>query len=202
MARCCRFFLISPRSNHLYLAVSRGASPLHRTPLTMDGNRKYRQHGYQDSGKMNGSSDRKDQYHEGEYYGSRPPLDVPRIPRMVRSVAASRCFSCSNQLPAGFDFLLPCPKCGAALHVCSQCGFMDSSARFQCSRPIGERVAYKDKLNECSFFAPRITVARETNSVAPAVNRPSTPISAAVPVPRKVQDARAAFEDLFKKLPE
>lgn len=158
----------------------------------MDGDRKYKQAGYQDS-----SRDKKpDHYVNGEYYGPRAPIDGPRTPRLVQSVAASRCFNCSTPLPAGFDFLKPCPKCATALHCCSQCGHMDSSARFQCLAPIPERIAYKDKPNDCALFSPRITVARDT---APPVTSQQKPVAPPAGVPRKVQDARTAFDNLFKK---
>ncbi len=154
----------------------------------MDGDRKYKQPGYQDK-------------REGEYHAPRTPVDGPPTPRLVRSVAASRCFNCSNVLPAGFDFTEPCPKCAVALHCCSQCGHMDSSARFQCLQPVPERIPYKDRANECTFFSPRITVARDT--AAPVAPKPAgLPLVAAPNVPRKVQDARTAFDNLFKKTSE
>ena len=170
----------------------------------MDGDRKYKQAGYQDSSseKTNGGGSKADHYINGEYYGPRAPLDGPRTPRLVRSVAASRCFNCSNALPAGFDFLEPCPKCATLLHCCSQCGHMDSSARFQCLQTIPERIPYKDKSNECKLFSPRITVARDTAAPVTAPNAKPSPVTAAPNVPRKVQDARNAFDNLFKKTPE
>ena len=79
---------------------------------------------------------------------------------------------------------------------------MDSSARFQCLQTIPERIPYKDKANECTLFSPRITVARDTAAPVTAPNAKPTPITAAPNVPRKVQDARNAFDNLFKKNPE
>jgi hypothetical protein len=154
----------------------------------MDGDRKYKQPGYQDR-------------REGEHHAPRSPVDGPPTPRLVRSVAASRCFNCSNVLSAGFDFAEPCPKCGVALHCCSQCTHMDSSARFQCLQPIPERIPYKDRANECPQFSPRITVARDTAAPV-AAKSAAVPLVAPPNVPRKVQDARTAFDNLFKKTSE
>ncbi len=51
------------------------------------------------------------------------------------------------------------------------------------SQPIPERIARKDERNSCTFYSMRVRVEKET----------STPM-AATP-----QDARQAFEKLFKK---
>ena len=167
----------------------------------MDGNQKYKQAGYQDSSseKTKVGGNKADHYSNGEYYGPRAPLEGPHAPRLVRSVTASRCFNCSNPLPAGFDFLQPCPKCATLLHCCAQCGHMDSSARFQCLQTIPERIPYKDTTNDCTRFSPRITVARDTAAPVTAPNTKPTPVTAAPNVPRNVQNARDAFDNLFKK---
>lgn len=162
----------------------------------MDEDRKYRQQGYMDSP----GGERRDQ---DRGRGPRPklPLDVtgPRLPRLVQSVAASRCYSCSATLPGGIDFAGTCPKCGAELHCCKQCAYFEPSTRFQCRKSIPERIAVKDKANECELFSPRVTVARDV--------RP--PVAEPIPVrnggtsqsngPRTADDARAAFDSLFKK---
>ena len=129
----------------------------------MDEDRKYRQHGYQDSTGANRATLRQKPLHEG-FGPMRNPLDItaPRLPRMVQNVTASRCFNCGNTLPAAYDFAQPCPKCATELHCCKQCAFFDSAATFQCTKPIPERIAAKDKKNECQFFSPRVTVARES----------------------------------------
>ena len=115
----------------------------------MDGDRKYRQHGYQDTDR-NGDSFRSERPRTS---GPKPPLDVtgPKLPRLVQTVAASRCFNCSVQLLADTDFSGKCPKCGAALHCCKQCVNFDSSTRFQCLKPIKERIALKDQANACEL---------------------------------------------------
>ena len=160
----------------------------------MDGDRKYRQHGYHDSDRGNGSyrPDRPKQQ------GPKPPIDVtgPKLPRLVQNVVASRCFHCAATLPPDIDFRGNCPKCGKGLHCCKQCVHFDSSTRFQCLKPIPERIAVKDLPNSCELFSPRVTVARDalpSTSVARASENGS------FAAPRNANDARAAFDSLFKK---
>jgi hypothetical protein len=160
----------------------------------MDSDRKYRQQGYMDSDRdgrgFRGGEDRP------RPQGPRPPIDItgPRLPRLVQHVAAARCFSCSTTLPPDVSFSGNCPKCNAELHCCKQCTHFDSSTRFQCLKPIPARIAIKDKANQCNLFGPRVTVAREgtaAQSMGPQV---------AVDAPRSPDDARNAFDRLFKKL--
>jgi hypothetical protein len=160
----------------------------------MDGDRKYRQHGYQDS-------DRGSQSYRSErprQPAAKLPIDVtgPKLPRLVQNVVASRCFSCAVTLPPDIDFKGTCPKCGAALHCCKQCVHFDSSARFQCVKPIPERIPIKDQANLCEFFSPRVTVARDALPAGPMVRNGDHSLNAA---PRNANDARAAFDSLFKK---
>jgi hypothetical protein len=62
-------------------------------------------------------------------------------------------------------------------------------------KPIQVRIAVKDKQNECTLFSPRVTVAREGTA-----NGPSTAVpTAGPPAPRSPEDARSAFDKLFKK---
>jgi hypothetical protein len=58
------------------------------------------------------------------------------------------------------------------------------------------RIAVKDKLNDCSLFTPRVTVAREGTSNGPTAAPPAT---VGPPAPRNPEDARSAFDKLFKK---
>jgi len=101
----------------------------------------------------------------------------------------------------GIDFAANCPKCSSALHCCKQCTHFEPSTRFQCLKPIPERVNKKDQANTCTFFKQRVTVARDTPGGrqvlggGPANSRPLEQISA----PRSSQEARAAFDSLFKK---
>ncbi|HPQ16546.1 MAG TPA: hypothetical protein PLP04_15040, partial [Bryobacteraceae bacterium] len=128
----------------------------------MDNDRKYRQRGYMES-------DREAQSRrsaERPRLGPRPPIDItgPRLPRLVQTVVASRCYNCATTLPAGTDFKGTCPKCNAALHCCKQCAHFEPSTRFQCLKPIPARIAVKDQANECTWFSPRVAVARDATS--------------------------------------
>jgi hypothetical protein len=167
----------------------------------MDSDRKYRQNGYNDSGNHsnNGHSNGNGFGQKPKPSGPRLPIDVtgPRLPRLVQSVAASRCYSCASTLQPGTDFTGPCPKCGVALHCCKQCVSFESSTRFQCLKPIPVRIAAKDQANECTLFSPRVTVAREVNGSGAAGRQPIPGVNA--PAPRNAMDARDAFDRLFKK---
>ncbi len=74
-----------------------------------------------------------------------------------------------------------CPGCGDPLHTCTNCAFFDASQRFECRKPIEARIESKAKANECAFFKPK--TVRDL-----AARGPSSP-----------DDARAAFDALFKK---
>jgi len=137
--------------------------------------RKYRQPGYQDSG-------------EGrEKAPSEKPVRKdtfgPRPVQMPGTHTVSRCAQCGILLPAGIEPSGQCPKCGCELHSCRQCTYFDTSSRFECMQPVPERIARKDERNQCSFYAIRVRVEKETST--PAAVTP--------------QDARRAFENLFKK---
>ena len=157
----------------------------------MDDDRKYRQRGYMDA-ERDLRGPRRD---KPKPSGPRPPLDItgPRLPRLLQNVVAARCFSCATTLPPDVDWKGNCPKCSAALHCCKQCAHFEPSTRFQCLKPIPARIPVKDQANECELFKPRVTVARDA---APASNH-SPAVS--VPAPRSPNDARAAFDNLFKK---
>jgi hypothetical protein len=114
---------------------------------------------------------------------------------MVQAVTASRCYNCSATLMAGSVFPSTCPKCGVALHCCKQCAYFEPSTRFQCLKPVPERIAVKDQANLCELFKTRVTVARDAAHGGPAGNGQA----AAPPVPRNPNDARAAFDNLFRK---
>jgi hypothetical protein len=167
----------------------------------MDGERRYKQNGYQDSGRdrsSNGGS-REGRDDRPRTQGPRLPLDVtgPRLPRLVQAVTASRCYNCTTQLPVGIDFPQTCPKCNVALHCCKQCSYFEPSTRFQCLKPIPVRIAVKDQVNSCDLFKPRMTVARD--SAPPPAPVTSTSATAHIAEPRNASDARAAFDNLFKK---
>jgi hypothetical protein len=136
--------------------------------------RKYRQHGYMDRDKP--AAEKREQ--------PRPTNDLggPRTPQMPGKRSLSRCAQCGTILPATADPGGQCPKCGAALHCCKQCTYFDPGSRFECRQPIPERIARKDAANNCTFYLMKVTVERETSSGAV-----------------RVDDARKAFDNLFKK---
>lgn len=159
----------------------------------MEGDRKYKQHGYQQDTEHSDTRT----MDRSRPNGQRLPIDItgPRLPRLVQTVTASRCYNCGVTLPQDVDFKGSCPKCSAALHCCKQCTSFEPSTRFQCRKPIQERIAVKDAANECSSFAPRVTVARDAAPPPPA---PKV-VPATIAAPRTASDARAAFDQLFKK---
>ncbi len=136
------------------------------------GDQKYRQRGYKDSGGTRERSEKKPQP-KAERLG-------PRTPNMPGKRSVVRCASCGTILAADVDVTGKCSRCGFELHSCKQCVYFDPAARFECSKPIPERIPKKDARNDCTFYAPRTTVERETSSPKPT-------------------DARSAFENLFKK---
>src|SRR5436305_14541643 len=109
----------------------------------MDGDRKYSQRGYQENERRsgNGQGDRQ------KPSGPRPPLDVtgPRLPRLVQSVTASRCYSCSTMLPPTVDFNGTCPKSAADLHCCKQCSYVEPATRIQSPKPTLVALPAKDQ---------------------------------------------------------
>jgi predicted RNA-binding Zn-ribbon protein involved in translation (DUF1610 family) len=147
---------------------------------------KYRQHGYQDS-------DREPRRAEApkkappERKSGPPRWDHALGPKPVNlpgTRAVSRCAQCGTILQGtASSGQGQCPKCGFELHSCKQCSYFDPGSRFECMQPIKERIAKKDTRNDCTFYEIRVTREKETST--PASLRPN--------------DARAAFENLFKK---
>ncbi len=144
---------------------------------------KYRQHGYQDRDRDDAA--KKGSHGSGEQSGSPPPKRDntfgPRPVNMPGTRAVSRCAQCGTVLqrtPGG-----NCPKCGFDLHSCKQCMYFDPGSRFECMQTVKERVAKKDVRNDCTFYEIRVTREKETST--PATLKPN--------------DARQAFENLFKK---
>lgn len=144
----------------------------------MNDDRKYRHSGYMDSGR--------------EESGRRP--SGPRPPRRegprgrgadTDKAVVFACRACGEKRRdlEAIRSDSTCVRCGADLHACRQCESFDTSARFECMRPIPARIADKNVRNACHFYAP-------AKSFDLAGSR------AAVETP---DDARAAFERLFKK---
>jgi hypothetical protein len=136
--------------------------------------RKYRQHGYQDSG-----TDRQKTSHQKP---ARKDTFGPRPVQMPATHTVSRCAQCGTLLTLIAEPLAQCPKCGFELHSCKQCTYFDPSGRFECTQPVPERITKKDARNECSFYCVSVRVEKQT----------STGISS------QPSDARKAFDNLFK----
>ena len=138
--------------------------------------RKYRQRGYDDS-----STERK------PARPARGPNDVSRdvrSPVMPGFREVFRCALCGTAIPLriGVTAESQCPKCKADLHTCKNCAHFDPGQRFECTQTILERIVKKDVRNACALFAARRQVEKEASESL-----------------SKVEDARAAFERLFKK---
>jgi len=149
--------------------------------------RKYKQKGYHERDREEKKRDRPAE--------PRPKQEQmgPRTPRMVGTVIRARCTSCGAALAPGFDPNGTCPRCNAELHCCKQCVHFDTAARFECTQPIPERIAKKDARNDCNFFEFRVTVEKDTSPASYAT--PAAPAAS----PSNPNDARKAFDDLFKK---
>ena len=142
---------------------------------------KYRQHGYQDSG--DDRQKKREAPSPAERAAKRDNTFGPRAIQMPGTRSVSRCSQCGTVLTSLAEPLGSCPKCGFELHSCKQCMYFDPSSRFECMQPITVRVPRKDVRNDCTFYSIRVTREKET----------STPASA------RPNDARQAFENLFKK---
>ena len=155
--------------------------------------RKYRQRGYSDreaAEKKRERAERRD--HPAE---PRPKQEMlgPRTPRMVGTVTRARCSSCGAVLAPNVDPNGDCPRCHFELHSCKQCVHFDTGKQFECTQPIPERIAKKDAKNNCTFYELRVTVEKDTSPVTYAKSAPVASTAA------RPNDARQAFEDLFKK---
>jgi len=136
--------------------------------------RKYRQHGYQDSGEQR----------EKPSFAKPARKDTfgPRPVNMPGTHEVSRCAQCGTVLTMLSQPIGQCSKCGFELHSCKQCTYFDPSSRFECMQPVQERIAKKDVRNECTFYATSVRFEKQTST-----GTASTPDA-----------ARKAFDNLFK----
>lgn len=137
--------------------------------------RKYRQPGYMDRNE-------EPQKRSAPQAPKRDNTFGPRPLQMAATRTVSRCAQCGTVLQALTEPVGQCPKCGFELHSCKQCTNFDPASRFECTQPIPERIPRKDARNDCKFYAMRVMVEKETSTSA-----------------ARVDDARKAFENLFKK---
>jgi hypothetical protein len=148
--------------------------------------RKYRQRGYQDgSSEPRERAPRSPQAPKKEYAPRGQPPIQPKTFSMPGFREVVKCVRCGNELTvaAAWSPVGTCARCQADLHCCAQCAHFDTSATFECQKPIPARISPKDARNECPLFEPRTAVERETKSST----SPSSPSS-----------AKKAFDDLFK----
>lgn len=68
-----------------------------------------------------------------------------------------RCAVCGHQQSVTFGEDSVCGQCGTDLHTCTHCTFFDTSATFECRKPITEPVMSKAKRNQCELFEPKAT---------------------------------------------
>jgi len=154
--------------------------------------RKYRQRGYQDSGRPRGPAP------SAPKVPAKPPGDgrietradkaerkalEGRAPNVPGFHEVMRCARCGHVFTDAITAESRCTRCGADLHTCAQCESFDAGQRFECAQAIAVRITPKDVRNTCQLFSPRVTVERETRSQA----QPEAP-----------SHARKAFDDLFK----
>lgn len=142
----------------------------------MSDDRKYRQRGYQDSGREERSGPRPQ--------GPAPKREGPRGRGLgAPTESVFRCSACGEKQTFldEVPFDAACRKCGADLHTCSSCIHFDTAFRWECRKnaEIPERVVKKRAANACPLFTPKLT-----QEFAKDADKPSDP--------------RAAFDALFK----
>jgi hypothetical protein len=136
--------------------------------------RKYRQRGYQDEARPSRPA-----APPAPKLGPRERPEGPRSPNMMAYREVFRCNRCGHLQDPEIGPGSTCRKCGVDLHACIHCESFDPGARFECRETVPSRISPKDVRNDCTRFAARCTVEKETGSTAPT-------------------SARKAFDDLFK----
>lgn len=127
----------------------------------------------------------------------RPKDDTygPRALKMPGTRTVSRCAQCGVVLQM-LDGSGKCPQCGFELHSCKQCINFDPGERFECRQAVPARIHPKDRINTCALYTIKTAVERETST---SNGRSFAAASAPTAAPTTAQDARRAFENLFKK---
>jgi len=93
------------------------------------------------------------------------------------------CHSCGQKIETshGVRRTDVCPHCGSDVHCCLNCINYDTSKYNSCAEPSAEWVSDKSAANFCDFFEPSTRVPVLSNSRS------------------SIQEARKAFDALFKK---
>jgi len=140
--------------------------------------RKYRHRGYMDDDRDEPRPKRQGGGGPGRIEGA-PRGRTAGLPSEV----VFACAVCGRRIRVleGIEPDATCAGCGKPLHTCTNCAHFDTSARFECRKPVPARIESKAKANRCELFRPKMV--RDLSARGPA-----TP-----------DDARAAFDALFKK---
>ena len=157
--------------------------------------RKYRQRGYQDENKPRGpKGPAAPRPPKPDRAPGRQLQDAagPKTPNLMAAHEVCRCARCGNLLSLPIADDSACSKCGVALHSCVQCVSFDTSARWECTQSdqLAARVAPKDARNDCTLYAPRTTIERQTSTPQ---NRDAGSATGG-----SSSGAKQAFDDLFK----
>ena len=146
--------------------------------------RKYRQHGYQDEPREP-RGEREPEPQKKEYAPRGQPPIAPKTFSMPGFRDVVKCVRCGAELTIALAWSAngQCPKCQSDLHSCAQCAHFDSSATFECHKPVPARLSPKDGPQRVRPFEPRTTVERETKSAS---------------APDSQSSAKKSFDDLFK----
>jgi hypothetical protein len=151
--------------------------------------RKYKHRGYQDGGSGYSSN-------SGGQQRPQTPRPEPQRQRMEGAPRgrtaggfgpeAFKCNRCGQLRHSIGDLTNDdvCQGCGADLHTCGNCRSFDTTTMWECRENIPARVSTKHNKNACTFFQPKIV----RDLAADKGKSPQTP-----------DDARKAFEALFKK---
>jgi hypothetical protein len=151
----------------------------------MSDERKYKQKGYQDSGRSGGGS----RSGGGAPQGPREKKEGPRGRGLgAPTESVFRCAACGEKkmMLTESDEIAEdstCAKCGADLHTCSNCVNFNTAVRWECRlfAEIPARVVKKSTRNECPLFTPKRVQEFGQDRDKPAPG-----------------DARSAFDALFK----
>ena len=164
---------------------------------------KYKQRGYQDDD-GDGRRGRPERSEWQDRPRRDPDLPGGRLADPQRVIRNLRCHHCGDSVPLEQDSRgdiitvkrdASCGRCGTAVHSCRNCLHFDPDRHLECRKPI--KVGFKKiEANDCEYFEPKVVVemtrdaSRSEGSFAPTASSEASP--------RNKNDARKAFDDLFK----
>lgn len=146
--------------------------------------RKYRQRGYQDDDRDRQPRARpaRPAPEPGAPAGARRiSQDGPKTINMPGYRQVVRCSQCGTVVAGEVSLESQCSRCGVDLRSCAQCTSFDPGSRFECMEAVPARITPKNVRNNCTLYAARTTVERETTAPRTEVDR----------------GAKKAFDDLF-----